>query len=102
MLRLKNGKIAINPAHIASVHIFEEQVFIDMSDESTRHSVSLETEEKAIWFAEYVESLVEITNSGQMDLSIEDFRVFELYFQEKGILMPKKRGAVELRQSEDI
>lgn len=88
MLKLKERDQSINPAHIEQVLVVRREVIIVIISETGSITVDLETVEDAIFFAEYVELLVDISNTGRTDIRNEMVRTFESYFQHKDILRP--------------
>ena len=82
MLRLKMRDISINPAYIEYVQICATGVLIFLATESGGITVDLKTVEDANCFAEYVELLVDISNTGATDTRREAVEAFELYFED--------------------
>ena len=98
MLRLKH--VSINPACIDFIRIHSKEVIIGVELLNPEVPVfrdppppqpivvTLKTEEDAIYFAEYVELLVDITNKEAAGYRKDAIRNFELYFA--NYLRPKE------------
>ena len=87
MLRLK--PISINPALIDSIVINFKRVIIGTAAPDVQPTVvELKTEEDAIYFAEYVELLVDITNKETIGFREASIINFESYFA--NYLRPKE------------
>ena len=86
MLRLKPG--SINPAFIDSIVINFKKVINGIAAPDVQTVVTLKTEEDAIYFAEYVELLVDITNKEASGFREGAIRNFESYFA--NYLRPKE------------
>ena len=79
MLRLKH--VSINPALIDSIVIDSERVIIGIAAPDVQPTiVALGTETDAIYFAEYVELLVDITNQEASGFRKGVLGNFESYF----------------------
>lgn len=86
MLRLKG--VSINPSLIDSIVISSKKVIIGTAPHVQPTVVALKTEADAIYFAEYVELLVDITNKEASGFREDSIRSFESYFA--NYLRPKE------------
>ena len=90
MLRLVRGERSINPALIECVVVVRTDVVIGIPSEPKSITVIFKTEEDAIDFGEYVELLVDISNTGETEDRRKAVADFELYFE--NYLIPRAQG----------
>ncbi len=81
MLRLASGEMSINPALIECVVVVRKAVIIGIPSEPKSITVTFKTEEDAIDFGEYVELLVDISNTKETDPQRKAVEDFEYYFE---------------------
>ena len=91
MLRLKYKGRSINPAQIECVYVSNENVIILIPFDPRAMTVTFKTKEDAIDFREYVELLVDISNTGETDTRSKAVKDFELYFE--NYLIPRSQDA---------
>ena len=90
MLRLKDKGRSINPAQIECVYVANEIVTILIPCDPGARSVTFKTKEDAIDFREYVELLVDISNTAETEVRREAVKDFELYFE--NYLIPRAQA----------